>query len=167
MPAQVPNKPAKPKQVGPRRDPVLRRIDDGMPAGFRVVNADPNRHYIWANRADKQCGEWKFRGLGYQVESYSPEGVSLIGGPRGEMGTPIESGSHVLMSIDMEARKEIELNGDGIGEGMRWADRMEKSMIREGGFKDTLRGQDGRVYLREKDLRTEPNAAPYGEIIEE
>lgn len=166
MPAATSNKPPKPKQVGPRRDPVLRKFD-GMPAGFRLVNQDPERHYIWANRADRQCGEWKFRNLGYQIESYSQDGVCLAGGPRGDIGTPIESGSHVLMSIDKETRREIELYGDGIGEGMQWAERMEKAMLQETGFRDTLRGQDGRVYMRERDLRKDGNAAPYGEIVEE
>lgn len=169
MPSPV-RKPPKSKQFGPRRDPATTSRFDGMPPGFAIQNADPNRHYIWAHREDRQCGEWRFRAMGYRIEVHSADGVSTLG-QRGEDDTPITSGSHVLMSISLKDKKRIEVEGDGIGLGSReWSDRWERSMVTETGWQDTFRGPQGQPYLRQKELRHElgvDNPAPYMDILED
>lgn len=127
-----------------RQDPKPRLVD-GAKGKDRLVGADPDRKYVWANRSDAS-GEQYYEGLGYRVERRAAnggDGVRPWARVTCKPGEPIEMSGHVLMSIAREDADRIEREGDGDSIGQDGCDAIEKQLInRKSGMhgSDPMRG---------------------------
>lgn len=141
---------ARAKSTAKRLDPAPRPIDGAIPY-FNVKNKDPDKFYIWVNKAAQEYGLEHYLYLGYEIERYRDGGpypamtVLKDGVPEKEQGAVIESRGNVLVSISKEMHEEIEQNGtDGVS-GQRAADAMERRLLdRRKHEKDSMRGIDPR-----------------------
>lgn len=86
-----------------RVDPRSRRAD-GFLGNTAVKNADPNKHYVWANPNQEETGVPFLAGRGYEVEEKREGGpCSVIPGLKGDGNVVPGPYGTVLMSIDREA----------------------------------------------------------------
>jgi hypothetical protein len=129
------------KKTAARLDPAPRPIDGAIPY-FQVKNKDPDRFYIWVNKAAQDFGLEHYLYLGYEMERYRDGGpcpAMVVLGK--EDGAVIESRGNVLVSISKESHDELTQNGtDGVS-GQRAADLMERRLLdRTKHEKDSMRG---------------------------
>jgi hypothetical protein len=86
-------------------------------------------------------GEYKF--MGYQIETYEKGGVKLAVVESKE-GEAIEYQDSVLMSIDLQKKKEIDMYGAEGDSGWSEATKLEERIIdRRGAQADLMRGISG------------------------
>jgi len=153
------------KKTASRLDPAPRPIDGAIPY-FNVKNKDPDRFYIWVNKAAQDFGLEHYLYLGYEIERYRE------GGPCPAMrvldtenGAVIESRGNVLVSISKEAHDEITQNGtDGVS-GQKAADDMERRLLdRRKHEKDSMRGINPRLRNGEDAFSVEFEKGAYASI---
>lgn len=137
------------KTVEGRVDPKPRLIENNLP-GQRLLNANPDRHYIWANESsggemDVSAYLAMAEGLGeppesgYRCEEYDGEKASLrvAIGAVARKGENFRFRGHVLMSCP----KAFKLYVDSVGEmgntGQRGADAAAaRAKKRKGSYED-------------------------------
>jgi hypothetical protein len=116
--------PALPKARETRKDPEPRPVSGVPYGGIEVLNKDPNRWYALIHAgsgsgAETICPEiyeekgyivemWPtFEGLeGEKLKAAELNGLRFAGTRRGRPGEPMMTRGHVLMSIDLESRRE-------------------------------------------------------------
>ena len=106
-----------------RIDPTSRPAD-----GFRPIdvlrNADPNRHYVFANPNDDFTGVEYYSNLGYDVEKKRADGPKPAIGKTVGDGEAITVHGQILMSCPKE------LFSDRSGAGQEIADALERRIRR-------------------------------------
>lgn len=124
-----------------RQDPRPRPVESGK-GKTRLLNKDPNRWYVLVAYEPKHMiGEYKF--MGYQIETYEKGGVKLAVVETRE-GEAIEYQDSVLMSIDLQKKKEIDMYGPEGDSGWAEATKLEERIIdRRGAQADLMRGISG------------------------
>lgn len=128
--------------ISPRQDPAPRRTD-ATSVWDKTSGRDPNRHYVLAYKGDVETGMHHYLGLGYVVETWRDDGPRFRGGRTGRDGDEMEMRGHVLMSIPIDARRQLEEVGpDGVT-GQRHIDELEKLIVKRRNTIDVLRGIGG------------------------
>lgn len=128
-----------PKRTDPRR---LRPVDGTSPWAV-LINQDPTKKYVLANKADQFQGAAYYEAIGYDVElvQEGKDALRFLAGRNGRVGEPLENFGHVVMSIDLERWNEIEKYGIAGGRGQDGADKIERRIVdHESGIDDPLRG---------------------------
>lgn len=134
-----------------RRDPVPRRANGGFDK-FRVMNCNPERHYVAVYKNSDDMGPEYFEALGYDIERLTEHGPRFLVGRGAKQGEPVECQGHVLMSCPNEVRQEIVANGaDGVS-GQNWVDEIDKKLLKPGGI-DAGRGLGAPYMSFENDTR--------------
>ena len=128
-----------------RRDPRHARHVDGTSPWAKLVNTDPNRKYILADKNDQMYGVPYYEAIGYIVHKVEPgpNALRFLAGKTGRVGDDLENFGHVAMSIDLERWNEIEqygVTGDG---GQNEANLVEQRIVNKRGGYDPLRGIHG------------------------
>ncbi len=138
--------------------PVARHTD-GLKGRDLLSGKDPERHYVFASRADVHMGENYYTELGYVVERApmgDAPGVRLWRGKTSKPGEPIENQGHVLMSISLEERHKLIVEGDGDSIGQSGIDAIERRIInKERHTVDGLRGVGGYIHIAENSITPE------------
>lgn len=133
-----------------RKDPRPRN-PNGEVRGVRLLNKDATKYYVFVNPADQDTYGY-YEALGYQVEKATDAGVKLSLRTT-KPGENITYQGQILMSLDLDARKDIEKNGDGDNEGLQYAKRLEGHIVDKNKVqKDLMRGFDGRYTRAESEI---------------
>lgn len=132
------------QQRRPTRNDPSPRPADGASDGTRLLNKDPNKHYVFvATSPNYVIGEYEDRG--YQVEVLEEGGVSLSRSRRGsKVGEEIRYRDMVLMSCSKERKAELDQFGEFGNTGWAKADRIEEKIIdKRSAQADLMRGIRG------------------------
>lgn len=114
-----------------RRDPRQRHTD-GLAPWQHLTGEDPDKKYVWVCEAFADTGPDLYAAQGYEVETYSVDGVAPKGGRTGKPGEIIKYRGHILMSVSKERAEEIDRYGaDGNG-GQERIDEIENLIHRSG-----------------------------------
>lgn len=123
--------------------PARKRIDpksvptDGYRQAERVLNQDPNYHYVWVNPNDEDCGVASYLADGYEfVRKGDQEQV-----PRGHVKEDevwTFKGQKLMRCLAAERDERVSAGQDGV-------DAIERRMLRDGNIEDGLRGRGYRL----------------------
>lgn len=127
------------KSTPKRQDPTPRPNDIGHVGWTKILNAAPDRRYVWVSTEGYALDE--YLGMGYEVERYSgPDGVRPLNTLRLQHGQDIVARANVLMSIPKDAYDAIVRTGpDGIT-GLDLADKRDAAMKVTKSSRDPMRG---------------------------
>jgi hypothetical protein len=109
------------------------------------LNPRPDRVYKLAYKGCVETGLEHYLDIGYDVVAFEKGGPTISGCRQQKVGEPIEYQGSILVSIDAQRAKEIELYGEwGDAEhpesGQAEVDRLEEMIIDKRGGIDPLRG---------------------------
>lgn len=151
--------PQKKSAVKPRSNPEPRWVDAAAPWS-RLLNRDPNKHYVYVHKNSEMMGIEYYEALGYTVTRRDPKDPNsirpLMNKQSSDAPETIELRGHVLMEIPLEDWKRIQEEGaDGIGDGTKFFDQIEKRIVHQRGGADHLRGIQGLRGVRAENETTE------------
>lgn len=112
-----------PETTVPRIDPDPRPIDGDV--GGRIVNARPDRVYVWANPNDPDTGLQHMLEMGFEIEKVSSakDAVRIEGGyGSSESGGNITRRGQILVSCSKTLADRLQAQKNA------WADRVEQSI---------------------------------------
>lgn len=141
-PASIQTKtPTTPARKDPRPRPV-----DGVAGWFRIKaeSRDPNKFYCWVDVATGAVDQ--YASMGYEPVKWAGphQGVQIVGGNlTRKPGEDILCRGQLLMQISLEAKHQLEAEGEFGETGQKELDRIEKLIIRRRGNKDYFRGIGG------------------------
>lgn len=121
-----------------RIDPVSRPAD-GRRADDHLRNADPNRHYVFANPNDEGTGVESYLSQGYEIEKRRPDGPRPLAGKTVGDGEAITVRGQILMSRPLDVH-EAEL-----AQGQAIADSWDRRIRKSGGLEGDARGPGFRI----------------------
>lgn len=140
-----------------RHDPTSRPAD-GRRAADVLRNADPTRHYVFANPNDLECGVQSYlddEEMEYRVETATADGVRPSVGRTVSEGGQVTSKGQVLLSCPLVNKVERDQRMGAT------ADAMERRILRDGHVDDAFRGQ-GRGRIAVDASETSPAMTLYG-----
>lgn len=139
------------KRIDPKSTPA-----DGFRPWDRVTSRDPGRHYVLTNPNDEETGTSYYTGvLGYDVEHVRAGGPRAAIGKTMAEGAAVTSGGQILVSCPIEEKEARDQ------QGWRYADAMDRRILRDGNVEDGLRGRGYALGVDRKET-SEPFAEPHG-----
>lgn len=125
------------------KSPRNRRPVDGSLIFGAIRNPDPTKTYAWVSQGSGGIfGPEYFYNLGYEFETHR-KGGPVVAGMRGAKdGAQVELYGMVLMSIDKEAKAELERQGDGsLSVGQEGFDKIMSDIRKSTGSDNLMRGR--------------------------
>lgn len=131
-------KPARRPRIDPRSRPP-----DGARPWDKLVNADPDRHYVYVDPNSEMYGTDFYESIGYEQEVRTEGGVRpAVGKTKGDSGNAITVMHQILMSCPLEVKADLDRFGVGGSGGQERIDKIERKILKPGGI-DGLRGMHG------------------------
>lgn len=130
-----------------RQDPKPRIPDTSLGV---LVNARPDRKYVWVDPNNQYQGVDFYTSIGYEVEKCREGGPKPARGVMKGEGSPVSVLGQVLMSIDEDEWKRMQLEGLAGNDGQLRADDIEKKLKVSGridGIKAGKQDAEGTVRL--------------------
>lgn len=124
-----------------RHDPPPRHMNGFTPFGT-VVNPNPNKKYVLAYVASAEQGPAYYESIGYhRVNFTNKSSTHMSGGDVARQGDACTYRGHLLMEIDLELWKQIEMYGLDGRSGLAMHDkRMSEILSEDNGREDLFRG---------------------------